>query len=344
MEIQISFVVPIYNIDNNLLIACIDSLINQSRHTIKSEIVLVDDGSTYENATICDEYSSKHSFIHTIHSQNMGVSVARNIGISNSKGDYICFVDPDDRLKEDYIIHPYETIEKYKADIVVFPCVSTKNGDNGDSIATKSELYLEGVPCSKSILEKICSDVIGIQSDTYSTGACWGKLIKRQFLIDNDIQFVPGIRKAQDRIFMFDCFSKHPCVYFVKDAGYIYTDDNASSICNKYNPNIVSILESTQKEFAKRIKQYGSKYKSAFYVMNMNFLYEYLQLFYANKNNTFSLQDRITQLKTLLGKDPYKTSLRKVKLRCFPKRKKRIVMIILFRMKMYKLALRLPLF
>ena len=343
MGIQISFVVPIYKIDNDLLINCIESLINQSRDITDSEILLIDDGSTPDNAKICDEYSCRHPFIQTIHSKNMGVSVARNIGINNSKGKYICFVDPDDRLRKDYINYPLESIEKYNADIVAFPCISAKNEKNIDLGLDTKRKYNEGIQCSERELKLICSDIIGIQSDSYSTGACWGKLIRKQFLIDNNIQFVPGVKKAQDRIFMFDCFTQNPVVFFVNKIGYIYTDNNLTSICNKYNPNIVSILERTQKEFEKRINKYNKTYMEAFYVMNVNFVYEYMQLLFANDKNPSSLQDRKEQLIKLLNSEPYKMSFRKVKLKYFPHRKKRVVMIILFRMKMYNLALKLPL-
>lgn len=90
----LSIIIPVYNV-NLYLRQCIESIISQEG-TI--EIILIDDGSTDESPSICDEYAQKDNRIHVIHKQNGGVSSARNAGLDIAKGEWIWFVDGDDYI------------------------------------------------------------------------------------------------------------------------------------------------------------------------------------------------------------------------------------------------------
>ena len=96
----VSLIVPVYKAEKYIH-QCIDSLLAQSYNNI--EIVLVDDGSPDNCGAICDEYSSKDNRIKVIHQKNGGVSAARNTGIAHSRGEWIAFVDADDKVTNDYI-------------------------------------------------------------------------------------------------------------------------------------------------------------------------------------------------------------------------------------------------
>jgi len=113
-EALISIVIPVYNVEKYIL-ACLESLIHQSY--TKIEIILVDDGSNDASPSICDEYALRDSRIKVLHQTNQGLSAARNIGIEYCKGEYIAFVDSDDIVHRDYILHLYNTIGE--ADIAV---------------------------------------------------------------------------------------------------------------------------------------------------------------------------------------------------------------------------------
>ena len=107
---DISVVVPIYNVEK-YLINCLESIDKQSYKNF--ELILVDDGSTDKSGSIVDKYAIGKDNTVVIHKQNGGLSSARNEGIKIAKGRYICFVDADDMVSDDYI----ETIlEKTKED------------------------------------------------------------------------------------------------------------------------------------------------------------------------------------------------------------------------------------
>lgn len=117
MKLLVSIIVPIYNVDR-FLDRCINSLINQSYKQI--EIILVDDGSNDSSGQICDDWKEKCSNIKVIHQNNKGLGMARNTGLDNADGDYICFVDSDDYLQESAIELAVDRIDKTNAEVVCY--------------------------------------------------------------------------------------------------------------------------------------------------------------------------------------------------------------------------------
>lgn len=86
---KISVIVPVYNAEKYLH-RCIDSILAQTFADF--ELLLIDDGSTDKSGEICDEYADKDARIRVFHKANGGVSSARNVGLDNALGEYICFV------------------------------------------------------------------------------------------------------------------------------------------------------------------------------------------------------------------------------------------------------------
>lgn len=127
MEIIISIVVPVYN-TKDYLIRCIESILEQSFQDW--ELLLVDDGSTDESGSICDEYALKDNRIRVFHSENGGAATARNFGVSQACGEYVCFVDSDDSLPENSLTLLFENSNRNDYDITIGGY--TRLFDNGD--------------------------------------------------------------------------------------------------------------------------------------------------------------------------------------------------------------------
>lgn len=89
---KISVIVPVYNAEKWLR-RCVDSILAQTYTDF--ELLLVDDGSTDGSGAICDEYATLDARIRPFHKPNGGVSSARNLGLDNARGEWICFVDSD---------------------------------------------------------------------------------------------------------------------------------------------------------------------------------------------------------------------------------------------------------
>lgn len=110
----VSIVIPVYN-TQKYLSECLDSIINQSYKNL--EIIVINDGSTDNSQNIIDEYVKKDKRIISIYQNNSGVSAARNSGLDNSSGDYVCFVDSDDFIRKDFIENLINVMSKYNADV-----------------------------------------------------------------------------------------------------------------------------------------------------------------------------------------------------------------------------------
>lgn len=118
MEV-LSIIVPVYNVEKYLCV-CVDSLLKQDISIDDYEIILVDDGSTDNSGTICDEYAEKNGNIRVIHQVNSGLSAARNRGLELAEGQYIMFVDSDDFLEQNIYCDLITQIKEENLDILRF--------------------------------------------------------------------------------------------------------------------------------------------------------------------------------------------------------------------------------
>ena len=117
MSDLISVIIPIYNSEKYLK-KCLDSVISQTYKNL--EIILINDGSLDSSGMICLEYADKDKRIKYIEKENEGQSVARNIGIDNANGKFLCFLDSDDYIDEKYLDSAIKVIKENKIDAVIF--------------------------------------------------------------------------------------------------------------------------------------------------------------------------------------------------------------------------------
>ena len=83
-------------------------------------IILVDDGATDNSGLICDKYSQEYFNVKVIHKKNEGLGLTRNVGIDNSKGQYIMFVDSDDYIEKNCLFGLYQYVKKNNSDVCFF--------------------------------------------------------------------------------------------------------------------------------------------------------------------------------------------------------------------------------
>ena len=171
----ISVVIPVYNVEQYLP-KCIESIMNQTYKNL--EIILVNDGSTDGSQKICEEYKSIDNRIKIINKENGGLSDARNVGIDNSSGNYITFIDSDDYIDDDYVYTLYKSLISYNADM---------------SIASHKIIYPKRI-IDKATDEKFCANSKKVlEKILYDEGidlSAWGKLYKKSLF--NNIKFPKG--------------------------------------------------------------------------------------------------------------------------------------------------------
>lgn len=114
MEPLISVIVPVYKVEKYLG-RCVESVLSQTYENI--EILLIDDGSPDDCPRLCDEYAKAHERIRVIHQENQGLSGARNTGIDHANGQYLAFVDSDDKWSPYFLESLYRALKESDADI-----------------------------------------------------------------------------------------------------------------------------------------------------------------------------------------------------------------------------------
>ena len=113
---KISIVIPVYN-KAAYIDGCMECLLQQDFDSF--EVICVCDGSTDNSGEICDQWAGKDQRIRVIHKDNGGVTAARRRGVEEAQGQYVMFVDADDKLLPGALKTMYQAIEQSQADEVI---------------------------------------------------------------------------------------------------------------------------------------------------------------------------------------------------------------------------------
>lgn len=192
---MISIIIPVYNV-SKYIDQCLQSVLDQSY--TNWECILVDDGSKDESGVKCDEWANKDGRFIVIHQENRGVSVARNNGILSAKGDYICFIDSDDWVCENYLKHLIDCIGN--AELAV----------SGLSAYRKDILFEENLPPKQGIM-KIGPEDADIFIKLNENSLLYGpvnKLFRADIIKSKMVLFPENCSYAEDLTFCF-CYLEH---------------------------------------------------------------------------------------------------------------------------------------
>lgn len=221
MHPLISVIVPVYNVEK-YIDECLNSLLNQSYSNI--EIILVDDGSKDNSASICDEYSKKYSNVRVVHKENGGLGFARNTGIDNCQGEYLLFIDSDDYVANNYVETMFENLFSTHSDA----CMSGYTAIDGE-VKHEVKNGLAGNEFSNiEIINKIIPMMCG--RDKYGISvqmsACM-VMYKRSIIQENKIRFFSEREFiSEDLLFNINYLSHCKKVVCTDITGYYY----------RYNP------------------------------------------------------------------------------------------------------------
>lgn len=255
---KISFIIPVYNVAKYLH-QCVRSILEQNYHDI--EVILVDDGSKDESPAICDAFAEQDKRVKVIHKENGGLSDARNAGLKAATGEYVVFIDGDDFwLSKDDLSGLMAVAEKQpEADFIGYNCKYFYPDTNA---------YFPWVfYCDKLYkpVDKNMAMIELVKSGTFPMSACL-KLMKREFLIKNDLFFVKG-QIAEDIPWFINVLDKCEKCSFVNQYVYAYRQNVAGSITNvsgdKSFRSLLNIVETETEKVAGR--SFNKEAKEALY-------------------------------------------------------------------------------
>lgn len=250
---EISIIVPVYN-TQKYLPDCIESIRKQSFSDF--ELILVDDESKDESGVLCDEYAQQDTRIRVIHQKNAGAASARNTGVAQAKGKYVCFVDSDDMISPDYCKTLYEILDGTQFDFSV--CGSYRFKEDNVIIAVYN-----GVAGAMSNAEYLYA-----QLQKKSEFGFWNKMFRRDLF--DELCFVAG-RRNEDVIFSCDIAKKlHNGVICTDEQLYFYrmNDEGVTAKQNKKaDPDMIyagAYLIETAKNIYPRIVDECLRYAVAY--------------------------------------------------------------------------------
>ena len=172
---MISVIIPVYN-GQDYLENCIKSLEEQ---TFKAfEIVIVNDGSTDGTGALCEKLCAEHENIRVLTLDDQGVSAARNEGLKEARGEFITFVDADDRVRSDMLEVLYNLITSTGSDLAGCDFFAWQNETEWKKGSSR-ERYAAGASEEITVLpwEDFLTKGI-LLKDT----RCWAKLYKRSLI------------------------------------------------------------------------------------------------------------------------------------------------------------------
>ena len=208
---EVSIIVPVYQAEKYVG-QCIESILAQTFTDF--ELILADDGSKDRSGQICDEYALKDKRVRVLHQTNSGVAAARNNGISNAGGSYVCFVDADDRVEPTMLEHCLVCIKENGADVLRHghivelwqdgKCAHTEKKSAPDfakalthaQIADEMERFWQN-----------CSNYV------------WNYFFKKEVV--EDICF-PDIKVSEDHIFVLEALERCEKICFLAEEPYHY--------------------------------------------------------------------------------------------------------------------------
>lgn len=230
----ISIIVPVYNVEKYLN-KCINSILNQTFEDY--ELILVDDGSTDNSSRICDEYAKIDDRIKVIHKINGGLSSARNMGIENSCGEYIAFIDSDDYIHPQMIEILYNNIKMYQADISICNYENVKENEAYNKIIFKDFKLID-----REIKEYTNIDALkelDNKNVLIFTIAC-NKLYKKQLF--NNVRYKEG-KIHEDEFIIHELLYYSSKIVYTNKKLYYYFMREGSITKSKYSISRIDLLD-----------------------------------------------------------------------------------------------------
>ena len=235
-NIKISVILPVYNTENYLEEA-LDSILNQTMID-DIEVLMLDDGSSDDSRYIIEKYDLDHENFHAFHNENMGQGRERNFGIKHAKGEYIHFMDADDYILPD----TYEKLYKIA------------KSDNYDFVMGKASRFTMNSNWNEFLYATIYKDIGDFLPTTikqtnslvYNT-TCWDKLIKRDFILKNDIYFPYENIIAEDVPFMMKMHDSANKIGMINENVYYWryrsdlSSDTQQKDIQKFKDRIISL-------------------------------------------------------------------------------------------------------
>ena len=213
---KVSVIIPVYN-GEKYIESCLKSVVAQSLDRL--EVILVNDGSTDCSGEIMEEYARRYPHFIYVEQRNRGLSEARNTGLDYAYGKYIAFLDGDDLLPKDALLHLYEKAEKTCADMVAGNVMTFGEGQGTDDFSRRNKEIGFTVSGETFLTEAIANH--------HYVPMVYNYLYHRSFIEQHGLRFEPGILH-EDELWTPIALTKAKRVASIDSTTYLYRQHEAS--------------------------------------------------------------------------------------------------------------------
>ena len=242
---KVSIIVPIYNVEPYIG-ECLDSLIQQT--LIELEFICIDDGSTDNSYKILEEYAKYDARFIVLKQNREGQGIGRNKCIELAKGEYIAFVDPDDKLELNAMEELYNFAKEKNAEVVQFDYitfgVSTKDKRNSFIKKYRKEFNFDLQKNNVFNWRDLKNEKLLIDIDHH----VWCRFYKTSFVKDNNLKFAPTTN-GEDHLFVIGMLFSASKIHFLNKSFYWYRLRPGSMVNTKSDNSFCAFtnLELTEK-------------------------------------------------------------------------------------------------
>ncbi|WP_052191760.1 glycosyltransferase [Cetobacterium sp. ZWU0022] len=217
MKIDLSIIVPIYNVEEYLE-ECLKSIYKLN---IKKEIILVNDESPDNSKIIIEKYKELYpEETIVINQKNKGLSGARNSGLERAKGEYISFIDSDDYIDTQKYEQLFEKVKNQNLDIIVGDYLKFENNQIFQGRRVDEQIKKMEIVTGKEYLEK-CIRFNSFREEV------WDDIFNREFLIKNNLKFKEKLLH-EDTLFFIQALAKAKKVKYFDVKFYMYRQRQGS--------------------------------------------------------------------------------------------------------------------
>ncbi len=229
---KVTVIVPIYN-SAKYLDESIGSLLKQTYEDL--EILLVDNGSADNSLDICNSYAVKDKRIRVLHTdENIGTGAARNLGLENASGEYICFFDADDKYEPLFVEKLLSAATEKDADVALCGYAGFREDGGIEPHCFGDEFFNNTDSVRKYVATWFPDGCVGFIGN---------KLYKAKVIKDNGLEF-PKLSRLEDGFFNLDFFSHANSCIAVSDILYNYRLSPASMVIAKHNQEYADLVMS----------------------------------------------------------------------------------------------------
>lgn len=266
---MISIISPVYNTAPYLK-QCIESVIIQS--VTDWELIIVDDGSSDGSQEIIKEYCNKDTRISFYQSNSGCVSIARNLGIEHSTGDWILFLDSDDYLLPDCLQNFLNATSEYpEADVIQASFMVENMRTNRITKSFRADRR-------RPFAGKVRNGDSFISDHGWFVGVAWNTLIRASYLKENHILFPPDVAVQEDLVFIIELALHDGNFLYIDVDTFVYRWGRPNSLTSKTNGKNINRIKRVTQYYSSllNVAIYLQKVKSEFSPLAQNLLNEHL--------------------------------------------------------------------